>query len=424
MLKDEYIKNVQKTHSSRILWWKKARFGLFIHFGLYSILGDHEWCLCSQNLDIEKYSELTLDFNIDEDSIEEWVKLASASGMKYVVLTTRHHEGFSLWDSKVNHFNSVNYGPRLDIVRIFVEKCREYKLKIGFYFSLMDWYHPMAYKCAFDRAANNCFTSYVKEMVRELLSNYGTIDILWYDIPRPMESPEGWDSIAMNVMARQLQPNIIINNRSRLPEDFRTPEEHLGATSDGAWEACMTFNGLSWGWLDSEYTKFYNYSPQQIIHMLGKVTSQDGNLLLNVGPDRFGRIPDCEKHTLELVGKWIEQNKEAIENSEGKSKIYRANDLCVSTGAGNIAYVWNLIWPSQQILRLGGKFNKLLDVSVLNSGKKLAFSQSDYHIEILLPSDFPEDEILGITVFKLEFQGEIQYARSTRYPQIMQGKTY
>lgn len=151
--------------------------------------------------------------------------------MKYAVLTTRHHEGFSLWDSKANPYNSVNYGPHRDIVREFVDACREFGLKIGFYSSLMDWHHPDGWKCAYDVEARKRFNQYIKDLNTELLTNYGKIDILWYDVSCPMENWEGWDSVALNQHLRSLQPDLIINNRSKLDEDFGTPEEHISAES-------------------------------------------------------------------------------------------------------------------------------------------------------------------------------------------------
>jgi alpha-L-fucosidase len=192
--------------------------------------------------------------------------------MKYMVLTTRHHEGFSLWDSKVNPYNSVNYGPKRDIVKEFVDACREFDLKIGFYSSLMDWHHEDGWKCAFDTEARRRFNKYIRDLNTELLTQYGKIDILWYDVSRPMESWEGWDSLELNQYLRTLQPEILINDRSKLDEDFGTPEEHIKA-SDRDWEACMTFNGISWGYLDSKQAQPYSYNAPRILKMLNTCAS-------------------------------------------------------------------------------------------------------------------------------------------------------
>ena len=220
MKRKDYEAWIASTRDARMDWWRKARFGMFVHFGLYSILGRHEWVMSMEGIDKEDYEKLADQFLPEEGCCEKWAKLAKKAGMKYMVLTTRHHEGFSLWDSKVNPYNSVNYGCHRDIVKEFVEACRKYDLKIGFYSSIMDWHHPDGEKCENDPEARRRFLDYIEALNTELLTNYGKIDILWYDVAQPMESWEAWDSLARNQRLRALQPDIIINDRSRLPEDF------------------------------------------------------------------------------------------------------------------------------------------------------------------------------------------------------------
>nr|MBQ4318326.1 alpha-L-fucosidase [Clostridia bacterium] len=214
--KPEYEAWTASTRDERMKWWRDARFGMFIHYGLYTVRGLHEWEMALENFPVEEYEKLADQFCPKEGAPREWAALAKAAGMKYMVLTTRHHEGFSLWDSKVNPYNSVNYGPHRDIVREFVDACREFGLGIGFYSSCMDWHHPDSWKCAFDPEANRRFTDYIYELNRELLTNYGKIDILWYDVSRPMESHEGWNAVEINQKLRKLQPGLIINNRIKL----------------------------------------------------------------------------------------------------------------------------------------------------------------------------------------------------------------
>jgi len=153
-----------------------------------------------------------------------------------------------------------------------VEACREFDLKIGFYSSLMDWHHPDGWRCAFDGAARISFNRYIEALNTELLTNYGKIDILWFDVALPMESWEGWNAVEMNQHLRALQPDIIINDRSRIPEDFSTPEEHI-KPEDHDWEACMTFNGISWGYVDSAQARNYSYNAQRILKMLNTVAN-------------------------------------------------------------------------------------------------------------------------------------------------------
>ncbi|MDR2505173.1 MAG: alpha-L-fucosidase, partial [Oscillospiraceae bacterium] len=211
--KPEYDARTAASRDRRMKWWREARFGMFVHYGLYSVLQRHEWAMAIDNFDPEEYAKLADSFLPKENAAMEWAKLASEAGARYMVLTTRHHEGFSMWDSAVNPYNSANYGAKRDIVREFVEACRAYNLRIGFYSSLMDWHHPDGARCAYDSEARKRFTDYIYELNRELLTQYGKIDILWYDVARPMEHCEGWNSLEMNQRFRELQPDIIINNR-------------------------------------------------------------------------------------------------------------------------------------------------------------------------------------------------------------------
>ncbi|GAH67181.1 unnamed protein product, partial [marine sediment metagenome] len=183
--KSEYEEKTAESRDRRMKWWREARFGMFIHYGLYSQVGRKEWVMSLENYPISEYERLADTFQPKSGAPREWAELAKKAGMKYMVMTTRHHEGFSLWDSKVNPYNSVNYGPKRDIVKEFVDACRKFDLKIGFYSSLMDWHHPNGWKCAFDSEARKRFTNYITELNRELLTQYGKIDILWYDASRP-----------------------------------------------------------------------------------------------------------------------------------------------------------------------------------------------------------------------------------------------
>lgn len=263
--KHDYEKQIAASRDRRMQWWREARFGMFVHYGLYAQIGRNEWMMAAENIPIAEYEKLANTFHPKPGAPREWAALAKAAGMKYMVMTTRHHEGFSLWDSSANSYNSVNFGPRRDIVREFVEACREYDLRIGFYSSLMDWHHPDGWRCAFDTEARRRFNRYIRDLNTELLNHYGKIDILWYDVAWPMQSWEGWDSLELNQHMRALQPEILINNRSHLPEDFGTPEGHVTA-EDRDWEACMTFNDISWGYVDSKQAAPYSYTPQRIIN--------------------------------------------------------------------------------------------------------------------------------------------------------------
>ncbi|MCL1952728.1 MAG: alpha-L-fucosidase, partial [Oscillospiraceae bacterium] len=305
--KPEYEAQTAATRDERMGWWREARFGMFVHYGLYALAGRNEWLQTLENIPIPEYEQFANQFRPKPGAPREWAALAKKAGMKYMVLTTRHHDGFSLWDSKANPYNSVNCGPGRDIVREYVDACREYDLKIGFYTSLMDWHHPDGGRAAQDPAARRRFLDYIEALNTELLTQYGRIDILWYDVAAPMQHHEGWDSVARNQRLRALQPHIIINNRSRLDEDFGTPEGRVEA-EDTDWEACMTFNDISWGYIDEKQAQPYAYNAQRIIRMLNTCAMGGGNLLLNIGPAPDGSVPRDAAEPLEKTGQWLREN--------------------------------------------------------------------------------------------------------------------
>jgi alpha-L-fucosidase len=224
----------------------------------------------------------------------------------------------------------------------------------------------------------------------------------------------------MNQMVRELQPGIIINNRSLLDEDFGTPEEHISAI-DRDWEACMTFNGLSWGYIDSAQAKPYSYSAQQIARMLHTVSSGGGNLLLNIGPTPEGGVPEEAVEPLTQVGCWLAENGEAVYGSKTRSRSFGGIGIGGISVSGNTAYLWCRIWPSGGSFSVGGFMTKLTSVSFLKDGTDVDFSQEGQRIILKgLPETSP-DSVLGVTVLKLEFQDPPKFVRCSAYPQLHQG---
>lgn len=423
--REEYEAQTAATRDARMQWWREARFGMFVHYGLYSVLGRQEWAQAVDNIPVEEYEKLADGFLPREGAPREWARLAKEAGAKYMVLTTRHHEGFSLWDSKANPFNSVNLGPKRDIVREFVDACREFDLRIGFYSSLMDWHHPDGWRCAFDAEANRRFLQYIRDLNTELLTNYGKIDILWYDVPQPMEHWEGWGSLERNQHLRSLQPDILINDRSLLDEDFGTPEEHIKAT-DRDWEACMTFNGLSWGYVDSRQAAPYSYNAQAILKMLSTCASQGGNLLLNIGPTPDGSVPPEAVEPLQTVGRWLKENGKAAYGRLEKKTGFRANNfggsfIMPATFDGKSVYLWAQIWPGDGNLAIGGYRNAPKAIRLLRDGTPLDFEHKGHRILLKnLPLN-PPDPHTGVTVIEMEFEEKPEYLFASYYPQLHRG---
>lgn len=418
----EYEKQIASTRDVRMRWWRQARFGMFVHFGLYAQLGRNEWAQVCENTPPSEYEHLAQSFAPKEGCCREWAALAKQAGMRYMVLTTRHHEGFSLWNSQVNPFNSMRYGPHRDIVREFVDACREFDLKIGFYSSLMDWHHPDGASCAYDVQARERFTRYIRALNEELLTQYGKIDILWYDVARPMQSAEGWDSLSRNQYLRSLQPHIIINDRSRLPEDFGTPEEHI-SPSDRDWEACMTFNGISWGYVDSAQAAPYSYTPQRIVGMLQTCCERGGNLLLNIGPQPDGSVPPEAVAPLRKVGEWLRVNGEAVYGDLTKTQgnANQCNGVSRSTTKGNTVYMWNKIWaPYNGEMAFGG-FATTPRAVTLMDGTPLPFERRGARILVHgVPRENP-DPILHVPIIRIEFDEPPQYRFASYYPQLHEG---
>jgi alpha-L-fucosidase len=421
--RSEYEEWIAKTRDERMDWWRRARFGMFVHFGLYSQAGRHEWMQTMENCPVEEYEKLAESFNPKPGAPREWAALAKKAGMKYMVLTTRHHEGFSLWDSKANPFNSVNYGPKRDIVREFVDACREHDLKIGFYSSLMDWHHPDSWRAAFDSQARARFHKYILDLNTELLTQYGKIDILWFDVAEPMVHWEGWNSLEMNQKLRALQPDIIMNNRSRLDEDFGTPEEHIRAEGRD-WEACMTFNGISWGYVDSKQAARYSYNAQEIIRMLNSCASGGGNLLLNIGPAPDGSVPEEAVEPLTEVGEWLKLNGKAVYGKMTRTgnTVAGGNGLCGCSLSGNSVYLWNWIWPSGGTMAVGGYKTAPKSIRYVHDGTPVEFEHKGHRIILKnLPEACPAPSA-GITVLEMEFDGSPEYCFASYYPQLHGGR--
>lgn len=405
--KKDYEAWVHKTRDRRMAWWRAARFGLFIHYGLYSQVGRHEWMMKLENWPIEEYEKLTETFHPKPGVAREWAALAKKTGMKYMVLTTRHCDGYSLWDSSVNPYNSVRQGPGRDLVSEFVEACHEFDLKIGFYLVLMEWHHPDSEICAWDTEARRRYTDYITGMVYELMTQYGKIDLLWYDCPLPMESWEGWDSLERNQMVRRLQPEIIMNNRSRLDEDYSTPEGHI-TPAEGDWESCMTSNQLAWGHIDPVQAARFTHNAPEIIHMLNTVTAGGGNLLLNIGPHGDGLVPEDVLSPFSNVGRWLDANKEAVYGQKDRIPLRCTSGVCGVTldQQKRRAYIWHWIWPTGGETYIGGFITPVKKAWILGSGEIVAFDQLDKRIRLKgLPRSCP-DPYAGIAVTVLEFDGD------------------
>jgi len=370
----------------RMKWWHEAKFGMFIHWGLYSVIGRHEWAMEREAIPVAEYGRLAERFKPKPHPAREWARLAKRAGMKYMVMTTKHHEGFCLFDSKHTNYCAPKACGR-DLVAEYVEAARSEGLRFGFYYSLMDWHHPDGARCAEDEDARKRFVKYIHGQVRELMTNYGKVDILWYDVSWPL-TPEGWESAKMNRMVRDLQPDIVINNRSGLPEDFSTPEQHVRGEPDGrAWEACMTMNA-SWGYhkADDNWK-----SPRQVLGYLITCARDGGNYLLNIGPKGDGSVPDESVRILNTVGRWMDRYGQTIYGAEPCS--VKSSLFADFTRKGKTLYVHLHSWPGSE-WGIGGLRTKVESARLLPKGNPVEFEQSEFSLRFRnLPAEAPDAPI-------------------------------
>lgn len=430
----EYKAVLENTRDKRMDWFRKGRFGVIVHYGLYSVLERGEWAIMYDSIPMKEYELLMEKFMPKPDAAEEWVLTAKEAGAKYVILTTRHHEGFSLWNSKVNPYNSYNCGCKRDLVQEFVDACRKHDMRIGLYSSLMDWYHPDAKYAQIDLAARRRFLDYIEALNVELLTNYGKIDMLWYDTPFPMESADAWETLHRNQKLRILQPDIIINNRAMMSEDMVTPEDVL-ESADGDWEACHTVTGLNWGYIDEEQAKPYAVTPQQLVKRLTFCCRNCGNLIMNMGPKADGSVAAYEKELFQKVGAWIRENEEVVYGdmrpNRGPGGIagpgvfgeYGAGTLAEASAKGNTVYIWSYIWPANGTMYVAGYKSVPKNVYLVKNKQKLDFEYDAENFRIIirnLPEKSP-DTILGITIIAVEFDEKPIYRWGMSLPQLTGG---
>ena len=388
--------------SADLSWFTHDRLGLFVHWGLYSLGARHEWLMSRERIKQTDYERYARYFEADLYDPVEWAAQAKHAGMKYVVLTTKHHDGFCLWDSKLTDYTSVNSACGKDLVKAFVEAVREAGLKVGFYHSLLDWHHPDFPVDGYhprrddaDVSAQNAgrdlarYRTYLHGQVRELLTEYGKIDYMFFDFSYERtdhneiwggKGADAWGSEALLAMIRELQPEIIVNDRLAVRGDFVTPEQYQPSTAmevDGVkvpWEACQTLNG-SWGYFRDNYN---DKSVDLLIRMLVDGVSKDGNLLLNVGPTGRGDLDDRARLVLAGMGDWMDKHSRSVYGA-GASEFVAPQDVRY-TQRGSRLYVHVFAWPFEH-LHLPGLAGKVEYAQLLNDASEIQMREIDPDLE-------------------------------------------
>ncbi len=387
------------TKQQRLEWWQDAKFGMFIHWGPVTLKGTEIGHSRGMEVPIEEYDSLYTWFNPVLFNAEEWVKTAKDAGMKYIVLTTKHHDGFCLWDTKYTDYNIMNSPFGRDVLKELADACKEHGIALGTYYSTCDWYHPdfprTSPKGRVFRESSNLdrYTQYLKNQSAELINNYGPLLVLWYDVPQEFDSIRGQGVIDY---IEKIQPHILVNDRTGAPGDFDTSEQKIGSYQDDhPWETCMTI-ARQWAWKPNDEVK----SLEQCIQSLVRSAGGNGNLLLNVGPMLDGRIEPLQVTRLKQMGDWLEQYGFSIYGTRGGP--FKPTDWGVSTRKENKIYLHVLNWFGNKPKITLPAFGQEIVSCRLASGDKVKYSKrgENYIIE------FTKEAMAGInTIIELEVSG-------------------
>ncbi len=372
---------VPTASDEEMQWFRDAKFGLFIHWGPVSLKGteigwsrggERKFPKGKGQIPVEIYDNLYKQFNPVEFNADEWVAIAKAAGMKYLVFTTKHHDGFSMFDSQLTDYKITNSPFKRDVTAELAEACHKAGIRLGFYHSPPDWRHPDYFTDNHER-----YVKYLHGQVRELCTNYGQVDILWFD--GLGAKPEIWKSPDLIPIIRKLQPGILINNRTGLPQDFDTPEQRVGHfQNERAWESCITIC-RQWAWKPNDRMK----TLKECLDILIRSVGGDGNLLFNVGPMPNGEIEPRQVERLKEMGAWMKQYGETIYKTRGGP--YKTGSWGASTYRGNTIYLHVLDWDGLETLHMPALEAKILSSNVLTGGKA-AIKQTAQSVEITLPA--------------------------------------
>ncbi len=428
------IENESKIYlqrEERTKWFQEARFGMFIHWGLYSIPAAGEWIMTNRQMTVEEYKPYFDEFNPTKYNPRQWAKLAKKAGMKYAVMTAKHHDGFCLFDSAYTNYKSTNTKAGRDLIKEYIDAFRTEDIKIGLYYSLLDWHHedypaygdrhhPMRNNRAFKNKIHN-FDNYVKyfhNQVKELVTGYGKIDIMWFDFSYDNMTGEKWKATELVDMIRKYQPDIIIDNRlddkksikkanlSPYTGDFDSPEQiipPMGVLNENRnpvpWEACITLNN-NWGYasMDKDYK-----SSKQVVRSLVECVSKNGNMILNVGPNAKGEIPKESVAILEEVGEWLDDNGDSIYGCKGSYLPKPEWGRYTQNGNLLYAHIYDRGIGHTNLNNLRGKIKKarlLKDCSEIKVEFPWMAEEFEADAFILLPSAILPDE--KDTVVELE----------------------
>ncbi len=442
------ITEVKKlSDDERMAWWRDSKFGMFIHWGVYAIPGGErdgkicgggaEWIMDKLDYTIEEYEKFPAMFNPVKFNADEWVSMAKDAGIKYIVITSKHHDGFGLWDSKVSDYDIMDSSPfKRDIIKELSEACKRQGIIFCFYHSIVDWHHPQAQGNLFpnynagqkDQTIVNpdfpkYYENYLKPQVKELLTNYGDIGVVWFDGDWIADYTTEMGKEFYNFI-REIQPNTIINNRvdkgrngmegmnteGNFAGDFGTPEQEIPATGiDSDWESCMTMNG-SWGYKPSD--KNWK-SSEKLIQNLIDIVSKGGNFLLNIGPDGLGQFPPESVERLKAIGVWTRENAESIYGASASP--YERPEWGRYTAKDGFLYAHVFNWPKDGKLVINRAIKPRQATLLTSPYQKLKTNLVDGNLTIHVPEKAPNDIA---TVIKIQLIPNEDWANLKRYKKL------
>jgi alpha-L-fucosidase len=416
--------------SDRMDWWHEARFGMFIHWGLYSVAGGEwegkrgeliaSWLQHEMKIPPDEYAKLTAGFTAEKFKPEEWAALAKKAGMKYAVFTSKHHEGFSLFDSKLSDFDVMNTPAKRDVTKEYLDAFRKEGIRAGLYFSIIDWHHPefpvagdhlhpmrddAAYKAQPRDLAK--YVDFMHGQVKELVTGYGPLDVMWWDFGYGWLQGDSIRAKELEAMVREHQPGIVMNNRLyENPDnphgDFATPEQHIPPNGMPGldWETCMTIND-TWGYKPHD---LHFKSSTVLIRNLVDIVSKGGNYLLNVGPRPDGTIPEALVERLEDIGKWMDVNGDAIHGTNASpyaTPVPWGRITRKEVGPVTRLYLHIFDWPESREIVVPALGNRILSCKRMAGGGAVDFKPEDDGIHLRL-SRGPDHEAATVLVMEIE----------------------
>ncbi len=397
-------------------WWKEAKFGMFIHWGLYAVpagqwggqTGYGEWIMNSAKISRTEYAALAKQFNPTQFNAEEWVKIAKAAGQKYMVITSKHHDGFAMFKSS-DPYNIVDATPfKRDILKELADACRKNDMKLGFYYSqAQDWYHPggaVSGNKEWDETHKGDMNKYVDSIVvpqvKEIMENYGDVAVVWWDTPVGI-TPEMAQKISAVI---KKYPKLITNNRlgGGVGGDLETPEQFIPATGFPGrnWEVCMTMNG-NWGY--NAYDDRWKSTPE-LLHKLIDIASKGGNFLLNVGPNKYGTIPEVCQQNLREIGNWLKVNGEAIYGTTASPFPFLSWGR--TTSKGQTIYLHIFDWPKNQQLVVP-LTNKITKAYLLESPKTALKIKAGKGNSVIQLPDYTPDKVASVVAIQIEGKPDV-----------------